>query len=397
MRYKRLSFWVILTIISLLLASCVGESTNSGTTGGGQTISPTQTTSPTTVPATPESDIEAITLGLGRGYIADWWAVFFNEPNGSSDESTYINGIDVPLVDAIGQIQNTLDIAAFEMNNPLIVAAVMDAHRRGVTVRMVTDNEHGLEDRDGIVLGMKNAGIPLVDDNRSALMHNKFMIMDSTAVWSGSWNYTINGTYRNNNNALVMQNATAVAAYQAEFDEMFKDKKFGPTSPDGGLIQFTENGTDVSILFASEGNVIEAVANEVLKADSNVRFMTFVFSSDSLGEAMLTMLAKPNITIEGIFENRNSTAVWSQLSPLYCAGAKIRQDGNSYVLHHKVIIVDDDTVVTGSFNFSGNASKSNDENLVIIKNKDIAGFYIDEWQRMWDNAEDLEPNEVTCS
>jgi len=392
MRNKRFSFLVMLTIISLVIASCATESTtSSGTTGGGQTVSPT------TPPQTPESDIEAVTLGLGRGYIADWWAVFFNEPNGSSDETTYINGIDVPLVDAIGQIQNTLDIAAFEMNNPLIVAAIMDAHERGVTVQMVTDDEHGLEDKDGIVQGMKDAGIAVVDDSRSALMHNKFMIMDSAAVWTGSWNYTINGTYRNNNNALVMQNAQAVAAYQAEFDEMFKKGEFGPRSTDDGLIQFTESGTDVSILFASEGNVIEAVANEVLKAKSDIRFMTFVFSSDSLAEAMLEMVAKPNINVQGIFENRNSTASWSQLPPLHCAGASMRQDGNSYVLHHKVIIIDDDTVVTGSFNFSGNASKSNDENLVIIKNKDIASFYIDEWQRMWDNAEDLEPNEVTCS
>ena len=388
MRDKRLSFWMILTVVSLMVASCA---TTSGTT------TPPTAAPATTAPSTPVSDIEIVTLGLGRGYISDWWAVFFNEPSGSSDESTYVNGIDVPLVDAIGQVQNTLDIAAFEMNNPLIVEAIMDAHERGVTVQMVTDDEHGLEDKDGIVQGIKDAGIAVVDDSRSALMHNKFMIMDSAAVWTGAWNYTINGTYRNNNNALVMQNAKAVAAYQAEFDEMFKDKEFGPRSTDDGLIQFTEGDTEVSILFASEGNVIEAVANEVLKAESDIRFMTFVFSSDSLGEAMLEMVAKPSVTVQGVFENRNSTASWSQLPPLHCAGASVRQDGNSYVLHHKVIIIDDDTVVTGSFNFSGNASKSNDENLVIIKNKDIAGFYIEEWQRMWDNAQDLEPNEVTCS
>ena len=388
MRDKRLSFWMILTVVSLMVASCA---TTSGTT------TPPTAAPATTAPSTPVSDIEIVTLGLGRGYISDWWAIFFNEPSGSSDESTYVNGIDVPLVDAIGQVQNTLDIAAFEMNNPLIVEAIMDAHERGVTVQMVTDDEHGLEDKDGIVQGIKDAGIAVVDDSRSALMHNKFMIMDSAAVWTGAWNYTINGTYRNNNNALVMQNAKAVAAYQAEFDEMFKDKEFGPRSTDDGLIQFTEGDTEVSILFASEGNVIEAVANEVLKAESDIRFMTFVFSSDSLGEAMLEMVAKPSVTVQGVFENRNSTASWSQLPPLHCAGASVRQDGNSYVLHHKVIIIDDDTVVTGSFNFSGNASKSNDENLVIIKNKDIAGFYIEEWQRMWDNAQDLEPNEVTCS
>lgn len=389
MRYKRISFLAMVAIVMIIASACATESLN-------PTSVPPTKVPPTATPASTTA-IEEVALGLGRGYIGDWWAVFFNEPSGSSDSSTYVNGIDVPIANAIEQIQNTLDVVAFEMNNDVIYQAILEAHQRGVTVRIVTDGEHGLEDeKDTALRDLIAAGVPVVEDGRSALMHNKFMIMDEVAVWTGSWNYTVNGTYRNNNNVLVMQHPTAVKAYQDEFDEMFKDREFGPTSTDGGLVSFTEGDIEVSILFASEGNVIEAVGNAVREAKSDVRFMTFVFSSDSLGEAMIEMMDK-GINVQGVFENRNSTASWSMLPPLHCAGAHVRQDGNRYVLHHKVVIIDDDTVVTGSFNFSGNASKSNDENLVIIKNKDIAGFYIDEWQRMWDNAEDLEPGEVTCN
>lgn len=390
MRNKRFLVWILLTLTTFLIASCATENT----------VPPTRVP-PTAVPPTATSasggtPIQEVDFALGRGYIKDWWAVYFNEPSGSSNADTYVDGIDVALANVIDNVRNTLDIVAFEMNNEVIVDAIIRAHDRGVTVRMVTDDEHGLEDRDEVVLALKEYGIPIVDDSRSALMHDKFMIMDSTTVWTGSWNYTVNDTYRNNNNALVMRSQRAVQAYQAEFDEMFVRKEFGPTSTDDGMVQFRQDGTDVSILFASEGNVIEAVADAVRGAKSNIRFMTFVFSSDSLGEAMLEIAENPNITIQGVFENRNSTADWSMLPPLYCAGIPVRQDGNRYVLHHKVVIVDDDTVVTGSFNFSGNASRSNDENLVIIKNKDIAQLYIDEWQRMWDQAEDLEDGEVTC-
>jgi phosphatidylserine/phosphatidylglycerophosphate/cardiolipin synthase-like enzyme len=390
MQNKRLSFWVMLIIISLVVASCASESTTSGTTGSGN-----EAVSPTTAPQTGDG-IEEVALGLGRGYIGDWWAVFFNEPNGESDKTTYVNGIDVVLADAIGNVQSTLDIAAFEMNNEVIVAAILAAHERGITVRIVTDDEHGIEDKDGILQSIADAGVPVVDDSRSALMHNKFIIMDSEAVWTGSWNYTVNGTYRNNNNALVMQNAQAVDAYQAEFDEMFNDKKFGSRSPDQGVVTFTQSGTDVTIIFASEGDEIPVLAEVVRSATSNIRIMTFVFSSDELGAAVLDMVDK-GVTVQGVFENRNSKATWSELPALHCAGADMRQDGNKYTLHHKVFIIDDDTVVTGSFNYSNNAVKSNDENVVIIKNKDIAGFYIDEWQQLWDNAQELEPDEVTCS
>ena len=137
-----------------------------------------------------------------------------------------------------------------------------------------------------------------------------------------------------------------------------------------------------------------AVINEAAKND--VRFMTFVFSSDGLGRNHDRGAWAAGVNIQGVFENRNSTADWSELPRLHCAGGEMRQDGNRYTLHHKVFIIDDDIVVTGSFNFSDNALSSNDENVVIIKDKAIAALYIDEWQRLWDNAEALEAGEVEC-
>lgn len=388
MRNNRLMFSIFIALIVIIFAACSSESTTDVRPTARPTVTPSSG-------GTATAEIEEITLGLGRGYISDWWAVFFNEPNGSSDSATYVNGIDVPLADAIGQVQNTLDIAAFEMNNEVIVEAIVEAHERGVTVRIVTDDEHGIEDKDGILQLVKDLGVPVVDDDRSALMHNKFMIMDSAAVWTGSWNYTVNGTYRNNNNAIVFQNEDAVAAYQVEFDEMFKDHEFGSTSTDQGVMSFSQGGIDVTVIFAAEADEVPEINKFIKAAKSNIRIMTFVFSSDELGDAMIEMIDK-GVKVQGVFENRNSTADWSELPRLHCAGGEMRQDGNRYTLHHKVFIIDDDTVVTGSFNYSDNALSSNDENVVIIKSKDIAALYIDEWQRMWDAASPLESGEVTC-
>lgn len=391
MRNNRFSFGILLAMLVIIITACATESSSPATTV------PQPTTPPQTSPTEASSiNVEEVAFGLGRGYIGDWWAVFFNEPSGSSDSATYVNGIDVALANAIDSVQNTLDIAAFEMNNEVIYEAILAAHERGVTVQIVTDDEHGLEDeKDAALRDLIAAGVPVVDDSRSALMHNKFMIMDSAAVWTGSWNYTVNGTYRNNNNALVMQNADAVAAYQDEFDEMFKDGEFGSRSTDDGVISFTQGDTEVSIVFASEGDESPVLAEVVKQAKSDIRIMTFVFSDDDLGAAIVEMIGE-GVTVQGIFENRNSTADWSELPALHCAGGDMRQDGNRYTLHHKVMIVDDDTVITGSFNYSANALGSNDENVVIIKNKDIAALYIDEWQRLWDTAQDLEPDEVEC-
>ncbi|MEL7432950.1 MAG: phospholipase D-like domain-containing protein, partial [Chloroflexota bacterium] len=71
----------------------------------------------------------------------------------------------------------------------------------------------------------------------------------------------------------------------------------------------------------------------------------------------------------------------------------VRQDGNNGTMHHKVFIVDETTVITGSFNFSSNASRSNDENIMIIRDADIAALYTDEFFRVQSIAS---RPDVTC-
>lgn len=338
-----------------------------------------------------------VKYSFGRGYIGDNWQVYFNEPGSSTDRSDYVDGIDAPLASAIDAAERSLDIAAFELNSELIYEAILAAHRRGVTARIVTDDRHGLEDDSHTALrDLRAAGVPIVADNRSGLMHNKFVIVDERAVWTGSWNYTRNGTFRNNNNVLVLENAAAAAAYKTEFDEMFERGEFGARSANDGVISMGEGAGEISIIFAPEADEIAALEASIQAAQSSIRFMSFVFSLDELAGAMTEKMTDPDFVLRGVFEERNSMASWSQLPSLYCAGAQVRQDGNRYILHHKVIIIDDDTVITGSFNFSNSAAQNNDENIVIIRDQVIASLYLEEWRRVWDSAREVPPGEVNC-
>jgi phosphatidylserine/phosphatidylglycerophosphate/cardiolipin synthase-like enzyme len=190
------------------------------------------TAPPTEAPLTPlpTRDTEAvqdIAIPLGFGAQKGFWQVLFTAPTGSRDASTYVGGLDIVLARAINNTRRTLDIAAFEFNNPVLTKAVLDARVRGVVVRMVTDDEHGFNDKESTVPQLVAAGIPVTTDGRSALMHDKFMILDSQVVWTGSWNYTINDTYRNNNNAIAIRSQKFVQDYQTEFDEMFLRNQFG--------------------------------------------------------------------------------------------------------------------------------------------------------------------------
>ncbi len=357
------------------------------------TIAPTLPPGVTASPG-PAGDVRVIPVGLGFGAERDFWRVFFTAPSGSRDPATYVNGIDVPLAQAINATQRTLDIAAFEFNNVVLTQAVLDAHRRGVQVRMVVDNEHALHKDNSTMRQFVEAGIPVRDDGRSGLMHNKFMIMDSRDVWTGSMNFTINGVYRNNNNLLALRSNRLVLSYQAEFNEMFEDGMFGPRSPRGNSVSFTERGVPIQTVFAPEDDTLNIILDRVNEATTSVRFMAFSFTERDIAEAMVG-LADSGVNVRGIFERVGSQASWSELTRLFCAGIDARQDGNPFVLHHKVIILDNRVVLTGSFNFSQNATRVNDENMIIIEDPTLAAQYTAEFERRW--AESVVPTSLDCS
>lgn len=345
-------------------------------------------------PAAP-GDVNVLSVQQGYGAEKGFWQVYFTAPSNTRDRSQYQGGVDEELAKIIDGVQNTLDIAAFEFNSEALTEAVLRAHERGVQIRIVTDDEHGLEDDDSTLIELEAEDIPIVDDSRSALMHNKFMLMDGITVWTGSMNFTVNGSYRNNNNGLWIRSRPAVETYQAEFDEMFAGE-FGPRSPEGDSRAFTQNGTPIEIHFASEDDVLSPIIREINSAQDNIRFMTFSFTRDDVGNALLER-ANAGIDIQGVFETTGSETQYSEMPRLLCAGVDVRQDGNRGILHHKVFIIDGQTVISGSFNISNNAVESNDENVIIIKDPDLAALYLQEFSRVQGiatRADDIDCSEV---
>ena len=79
----------------------------------------------------------------------------------------------------------------------------------------------------------------------------------------------------------------------------------------------------------------------------------------------------------------NANGLGSQYSRLKDFGIDVKTDNNKYKLHHKVFIIDNETVITGSFNPSKNAEWNNDENILIIHSKEAAKLYINEFERLW--------------
>ncbi len=337
--------------------------------------------------------VQALTLTNAFGFQKDFWRVYFTVPQSSTNRSLWMGGMEDELVTAIKSATRTLDIAAFEWESEKMTEAVLFALANNVTIRMVVDDDHGLNNPDTTLGELEAVGVPIVNDNRSGLMHNKFIIIDGLTVWAGSMNYQPNDLFRNNNNVIALRSKPAADVFTAEFNEMFVDKKFGKTSPQINTGNLNQNGTNIQIYFGAENTVLASVISEVNAATSSVRFATFSFTDFDLAKAMMDKAAS-GVGVSGVFETTGSMTEAAELKTLYCAGIPVFQDGNAGVLHDKMIIVDGTTVITGSFNFSSNAANNNDENLMIIKNADIAQLYLQEWDRI--RAIAKAPKGISC-
>lgn len=227
-------------------------------------------------------------------------------------------------------------------------------------------------------------------------MHNKFIIFDYQTVWTGSTNLTKNGIFKQENNALVIHSPVVAAMYEKEFQEMW-DGQFGPKSPSQLAEQTTNvDGTPIWIVFTPEDGALEqAIIPLVNAAQFEVRFLAFSFTDYPLANAMIQRFQN-GASVAGVYENVGSDTDAAEFGTLFCAGVSVRRDGNPGFMHDKVIIVDQRYIITGSLNFSTNAEDSNDENVIILDNAEIARLYLQEFDRIWSQASDPQPGSVAC-
>ena len=315
----------------------------------------------------------------------DWYRIYFTSPNCGADVEQR-GGIDETIAADLAQATEQVDIAAFELESEPITNALIDLEKRGVIVRAVTDSDYAGESS---IRRLRRNGVSVVEDKRSGLMHNKFIVIDRRIVWTGSLNFTANGVYCNNNNSVRFDAPDLAANYSAEMDEMYEARAFGPDSPDTTPNErLTIHDVAVENYFAPERELVNTLARAVVRAEDEILVMAFSFTSPEIGESMLGR-AEAGVTLRAIFEKTGSETLYSyfpQMSEAGLANVQVRQDANKRIMHHKVVIVDRQTVIFGSFNFSESANRKNDENIIIVHDADFARFFVDEFLSLWAEA-----------
>jgi phosphatidylserine/phosphatidylglycerophosphate/cardiolipin synthase-like enzyme len=361
----------------------------------------TSSVSPTGTPAQVVSPLPV--SGQPANATAGWLQVFFTNPNPPDNLSTGINqGVEAD----VNHAQKSLDITSFDFNLPSFVDAVLAAKQKGVQVRIVLDEVNGSQTLSAsqsptgkafnAVKTLQAAGITVVDGGRSSgLMHDKIILIDGKILYMGSWNMSYNDTYRNNNNLLRITNATLIANYQAKFNELFVDQNFGKHALVGAQTpQLTIDGVQVENYFSPVDHVTDKLVAYVQGAQKSIRFMIFTFTSTDLADAMIAR-HQAGVDTQGVIEDRGASE--GAMVPLFCAKVPVELDGHKYTMHHKVIILDESTVITGSFNFTKSADQENDDNILVIHNADLAKLYLQEFERIWGQGKNPDPAKIKCN
>ena len=260
--------------------------------------------------------------------------------------------------------EKSIHCAVFELDLPEVQKVILNKQKE-IDVKVVTDNDYLYE-----------FNYSFVKTDTWGLMHNKFCIVDSKKVSTGSMNPTVNGANKNNNNLLLINSVTTANNYEDEFQEMWSGtfKKGNNVKNPSVMV----NDIQLEMYFCPEDDCADKIEEELEKAEQSIHFMTFSFTHEGIGNTLL-LKDLDGVHVEGVMEARQ-VSKYSRFEQLSYQDIDVIKDGNKQNMHHKVFIVDESTVITGSMNPSAGGDSRNDENLIIIRDSTIASEFMEEYR-----------------
>ena len=302
-------------------------------------------------------------------------------------------GAYVRLTNFIDQATDSIYGALHELDLVSVAELLKQKSEQGIYIELLLE-ERWLTELDNIAAYqiLKSAKkIKIIPDYRkSGLMHNKYLIVDKKYVWTGSANWTFNGFFRNYNDGLIIAHPYVATQYYKNYlhlaNPYFKKRLNKNIYPQTIKLK---NEQKITPLFSRFGYSVTRRLNSTLfESKQEAKFLIFAFSSQSTSEQLIRKL-NSGLKIQGIFDNsfesENILKNWKYVpfQELWQAGANVKYDNERAKVHHKVFILDQNKVLTGSFNFSKNAEKNNDENLVILESEKINRLYQKRFTSLW--------------
>ncbi|MEO7841164.1 MAG: phospholipase D-like domain-containing protein [Anaerolineales bacterium] len=321
------------------------------------------------------------------------------------------------IINFIDGAQTSLYIAVQELDSKPIADAIIRARQRRVLVKLVLEADYLVEKKallDPFLTEGENetnrllqnailrASIYVRSDFNPDIFHQKFIVRDNKSLLTGSTNFTETDTSLNLNHIVVIHDGIIARIYKKEFDEI-QQGHFGKLNEghDAAPPEVLVSNVRVKALFAPDHNPEMEIMKQIAKARERVDFAIFTFASSSGIDDQLVFAKQAGISIRGALFTSQANQAWSASDTLANAGLSLffvprtgLPEPKPRKLHHKLMVIDKQLIIAGSFNYTHPANYLNDENLIIIgdldsidpdsilKQKELAGFALDEIDRI---------------
>jgi len=322
---------------------------------------------------------------------------------GAADE------LETVIVEFINGANKTLDIAVQELDSEPIAQAILDARWRGVDVQMFVEQDYlrtarpkkaltatpvGNEteaeaqaraqwEDDGdeldlnrrILAALLRSDIEIRGDYNPAIFHQKFVLRDyrgkampTSGLLTGSANFTGTDTHKNLNHIVIFNDHRVCRDYLTEVQHL-GGGDFGRGSHGEVPRVYDLNGVPVKVLFAPDHTPELELIKQMLRCEKRLDFAIFTFSGSSGVDDAMVMLARAKRKLRGVLDAGQGRQWWAATEVLH--GEKIevflpKKSAGVRKVHHKLMVIDDHTVVAGSMNYTQPANEFNDENIFVI-------------------------------
>jgi phosphatidylserine/phosphatidylglycerophosphate/cardiolipin synthase-like enzyme len=147
----------------------------------------------------------------------------------------------------------------------------------------------------------------------------------------------------------------------------------------------------IAVYFQPGGGATAAIVKEIHAAKANILVQAYSFNSAPIAKALVEAHQRGVKVSVLLDKSKVSEEKDSQAGLLVRHGVPTRLDGSHHAAHNKVMILDGQVVITGSFNFTKHSERENAENLLVIRDKALAEKYAANWKLHAEHAEGFEP------
>jgi phosphatidylserine/phosphatidylglycerophosphate/cardiolipin synthase-like enzyme len=223
------------------------------------------------------------------------------------------------------------------------------------------------------------------------IMHNKFFIVDSQYVWTGSANISDTGTGGYNANVVAIIDSKYVAdKYRIEFEQMFDDGKFHRAKKElkKAKLKTYINNQEVNIYFSPQGYAVyRGVIPLIRKAEDSIDISIFFLTHKNISKELVKAKNR-GVSVRVILDATAATNGYSKHNYLRDNGVSVKVENWGGKMHMKSAIIDKKHLIVGSMNWTSAGESKNDENTLIIKNFKDASKYQRFYNTIWNSIPD---------